>query len=102
MQFKPLVPTAIALALSWSAIAAAGEASIRTGNISASTRNGTSTVSTSRPASYWLRVWGIAVPTSSRAQAVSRARRCTGTTQVSRTSGSGNSTYQSQTSRVCR
>ena len=106
MQFKPLVPTAIALVLSWSAIAAAGEASIKTGNLSVSTQTGTSTAGTSRVRTsttpYWLRVLGIPLPSGSRTQAVNRARGCTGTTQTSRTSSSGSSVYQSQTSRICR
>jgi len=106
MQFKPLVPTAIALALSCSAIAVAGETSIHTGNMSVSTQNGTSTAGNSRvrmsTTPYSVRILGVPLPTTRRSQAVNRARGCTWTSQTNRTSGSGSSVYQSQTSRVCR
>ncbi|MEO0946766.1 MAG: hypothetical protein AAFY11_01190 [Cyanobacteria bacterium J06641_5] len=106
MQFKPLIPTAIALALSWSAIATAGEASIRTGNMSVSTQSGSSTAGNSRVQTistpYSVRILGVPLPTTSRSQAVNRARGCTWTSQTNRTSNSGSSVYQSQTSRVCR
>ncbi len=102
MLYKPLIPTAIALVLSTSAIAAAGSVSMTVGNVSVSSSSrgatvktvGTRTTTTPavRPYSWH----------SSQAAAASRARACQKATLQQASHSSGSSTYQSQTSQICR
>lgn len=108
MYYKPLIPTAIALALSWSAIAAADSASITTGNVSVSSSRNGATVSTNRVRAttnprWWYYPFGISTHSSaSRAAAVRRTRTCSRTAQQQTSRSSSGSIYQSQASQVCR
>ena len=107
MHFKPLIPAAIAIVLSWSATAVAGSVSMTVGNVSVSSNRNGATVSTNRARtatgpSYWWHSLGLARTSSSRAAAVSKTRSCAGATQRQTSHSSGGSVYQSQSSQVCR